>query len=307
MTRHLPIAARIVQNDLRLFWRTLAGQKLGVSGSIVIYGFLFLLLHGGAWGYAHIFRNGPPLGLETLFWLMLIFPMLGAAVHQAVTLLYERGDLDLLLTSPVPVAIVLLTRVASITAGVILLTGLFVLPPLDVAWMVYGMRYVSSYAVWLLLALLCSTGGILLTLLLVRWLGARRARVLAQIIGVLAGLVVFSMIQLPNFLGQDSADPRARIRFFQAAARAFNQPILNLPARAARGQPWPLLGLAFFTGGVVTLSAYKLQRAFLEGTQAATAETAPMRERQQIRVKSFHTGLFAATWRKDLRLIGRDP
>jgi ABC-2 type transport system permease protein len=307
MMRHLPMAARIVRNDLRLFWRTLIQQKLGLVGSILLYGFFFLLLHFAAWGVAHIFRNGPPLGFEVLFWLMLIFPMLGAAIHQSVTLLYERGDLDLLLTSPVPASVVLLTRLVSITAGVVVLVGLFALPPLDVAWIVFGPRYLAGYVVWLLLALLCSAAGTVVTLMLARWLGARRARVLAQIIGVVAGLVSFMFFQLPNLMGTHPADPRARLRLFQAAAQWVNRPLLNLPAHAGRSEPWPLLGLILFTGGVVALSARRLQRVFVEGTQAAAAEAAPGRRARRDRPKSFHTGLFAATWRKDLRLIQRDP
>jgi ABC-2 type transport system permease protein len=307
MMRHLPIATRIVRNDLRLFWRTLVRQKLGLVGSIFIYGFLFLMLHFAAWGLAHIFRNGPPLGVEALLWLLLVFPMLGAAIHQAVTILYERGDLDLLLTSPVPVSVVLLTRLVSITAGVIVLVGLFVLPPLDVAWMFFGGRYLAGYVVWLLLALLCSAAGIMLTLMLVRWMGARRARVFAQIIGVVAGSATFIFFQLPNLMRQDSADPRARIRLFQAAAHRVNHPLLNLPARAGRGELGPLLGLILLTAGVVALSARRLQRAFVEGTQDAMAEAAPGRATKRSRIKSFQTGLFAATWRKDLRLIQRDP
>jgi ABC-2 type transport system permease protein len=307
MTRHLPIAARIVRNDLRLFWRALIQQKLGLVGSIFIYGFLFLILHAGAWGFAHIFHRGPPLGFESLLWLLLIFPMLGAAIHQSVTLLYERGDLDLLLTSPVPASIVLLTRLVSITAGVIVLVGLFVLPPLDVAWTVFGARYLAGYVVWLLLAVLCSAAGTMLTLMLVRWLGARRARVLAQIIGVVAGSAAFIFFQLPNLIGHDSYDPRARIRLFQAAAHWVNRPLLNLPGRAGRGEPWPLLGLVLLTVAAVALSARRLQRAFVEGTQDATAEAAPGRAQKSGRSRSFQTGLFAATWRKDLRLIRRDP
>jgi ABC-2 type transport system permease protein len=311
MRRHLPMAARIVRNDLRLFWRTLIRQRLGLVGSVFIYGFLFLMLHFGAWAFAHTFRNGPPLGFESLLWLLLIFPMLGAAIHQSVTVLYERGDLDLLLTSPVPASIVLLTRLVSITAGVILLVGLFVLPPLDTACVFFGPGYLATYVVWLLLALLCSATGTMLTLMLVRWLGARRARVLAQIIGVAAGSAVFLFFQLPNIIGQGSDDPQARfharLRFFQAASHWADRPLLNLPARAGRGEPWPLLGLTLFTGAVVALSARRLQHAFIEGTQAATAEVAPMRAIKRSRAKMFKTGLFTATWNKDLRLIHRDP
>jgi ABC-2 type transport system permease protein len=307
MMRHLPIAARIVRNDLRLSWRSLIRQKLGLVGSVLVYGFLFLMLHFGAWAFAHVFRHGPPLGFESLLWLLLIFPMLGAAIHQSVTLLYERGDLDLLLTSPVPASIVLLTRLVSITAGVILLVGVFVLPPLDVAWTFFGPRYLATYFVWLLLALLCSAAGIMLTLVLARWLGARRARILAQIIGVATGSAVFLFFQLPNLIGQSSPNSHARARFFRAAAHLANRPLLNLPARAGRAEPGPLLGLTLLTGCVVALSAFRLQHAFVEGTQAATAEAGPRPGAKRGRSKSFQTGLFAATWNKDLRLIHRDP
>jgi ABC-2 type transport system permease protein len=308
MRRHLPIAVRIVRNDLRLFWRTLVKQRLGLVGSVLVYGFLFSILHVGAWTFAHILHNGPPLGFMSLLWLLLSFPMLGAAIHQSVTILYARGDLDLLLTSPVPASIVLLTRLVSITAGVILFVGLFVLPPLDVSWMVFGPRYLAGYIVWLLLALLCSAAGTMFTLMLARWIGARRARVLAQIIGVVAGSVVFIFFQLPNLIGQHSMDPRVHFRMIQATVRWLkNSPLLNLPARAGRGEPWPLLGLALFTGAVVALSAHRLQHAFVEGTQAAMAEAAPGRAKKRGGAKLFETGLFAATWHKDLRLIQRDP
>ena len=126
--------------------------------------------------------------------------MLSQAITRSVGVFFERGDLDLLLASPIAPRNVFLVRGVGVAISVVAFYA-FALTPFAHAGIVAGdLALLALYPALAALALLATAAGMALTIALVRLLGARRARVTAQVFGALVGAAVFLGLQLGNLV-----------------------------------------------------------------------------------------------------------
>lgn len=233
--------------------------------------------------------------------------MLSSAIKSSVLVLFERSDLDLLLSSPLPSHSIFSVRLAGVAASTAAVY-LFFLAPFAHAGLLQGQwRWLGVYPGVISVAVLCSCAAMLLTLGLVRVLGARRTRVVAQVIGALAGALFVIASQLHSLSSRES---QGRVReMLDGLLRQdgmSDHPLL-LPARAMLGEPLPMLLLAALAAVVFVLTARRTHRFFAHGLQlaasaarAGTAPTAPLRHR-------FGRSLFSTVVVKEWRLVVRDP
>jgi ABC-2 type transport system permease protein len=293
-------AGVILRNDLRLFWRGLRGGKLRWLGSNGILLGLFLLFHVVSIAAFVFLRHAPSGEIESLAWAFFAFAMLGTAANQVIVVVFERADFDFLLSSPVTPRAILWARLGAIAVSAFLSVGLFLAPLLDGAAIGLSPRYLAGYLVWALLALLVGSLGFWLTLVLVRWLGVRRARTVSQVIAALLGASIFVVFQLQNAVA-----PAQRGRFLAKVASAAAASGFSVVARAGRGELLPLALLAVIALGFSVLTGRQLARLLVTGVQAADEARAP-RPAPAARHR-WTGGLWRAAFRKDLRLIVRDP
>ncbi len=286
----------ILRNDLRLGLRSLWRRKWSLTVLLVIVAVAQVVLHGLTLLLFGTLDTAPAERLETIVWAFFAFLMLGSAMQQAISLLFERSDFDLLLSSPVSPRIVLLARMLAISGSAGLGAAFFLVPLLNGAIAQLPRSYVAGYAVWMLLALLCAAAGTWITLGLVRTLGARRARTLVQVLGAFVGAGIYLAFQLPRFMG-DRAGPLLE---WLSTPLAF--PAAHVVTRATHGSLPDLGWLVLTTTVVVGLCARGLARTFLTGVQEST-ERRSRAPRGTLRLRD---GVFRATYRKDLRLIARD-
>jgi ABC-2 type transport system permease protein len=141
--------------------------------------------------------------------------------------------------------------------------------------------------------------GVWFTLVLVNWLGARRARTWAQVIAALLGATAYIGFQIHNALPPDLRGAMATF-----TSRLFASPAFTIVARAGRGEWLPLLTLAALATTTALITTRLLNRIFVTGIQEAGVGRV---RRQRRRPYHFVDGLIRATFRKDLRLIVRDP
>jgi len=233
--------------------------------------------------------------------------MLSSAIKSSVLVLFERSDLDLLLSSPLPSHSIFSVRLAGVAASTAAVY-LFFLAPFAHSGLLQGQwRWLGVYPGVISVAVLCSCAAMLLTLGLVRVLGARRTRVVAQVIGALAGALFVIASQLHSLSSRES---QGRVReMLDGLLRQdgmSDHPLL-LPARAMLGEPLPMLLLAALAAVVFVLTARRTHRFFAHGLQlaasaarAGTAPTAPLRHR-------FGRSLFSTVVVKEWRLVVRDP
>jgi ABC-2 type transport system permease protein len=290
----------ILRNDLRLLWRELGGRKLRAFLSFALIGAVFVLLNLAAVFVCWVLKPHVSLTAETTVWLFFGFIMLGAAMNHAVRVLFERADFDLLLSSPVSSRAIMLARLATMTSAAALSVAFFLLPPLNGFIIGVSGRYTAGYLVWILLACAVGSLGVFGTLLLVRWLGARRARTWSQVVAAVLGASIYILFQSQNLLPFE-ARRRAVLRF----GRWVHESGAEFLARAGRGELLPLVGLLAVSATLAGASTYILGRLFVTGVQESGA--AVSRRSEKLPRHNFVSGVIAATFWKDLRLIMRDP
>ncbi len=312
-TPRLGSAHWLIRHELRLIWRG-TGQR-GAVFIAVMLGLVSVALHLGSYFVLRRLPQGamPPLFLYLLggaTWLCISL-MLSQAILQSVSALFDRGDLDLLLSSPLPTQSVFIARGLAIAVSVVTLY-LFLLAPLANAGLVTGHANLLAIYVGLpALALAVTALGMWLTLALVRVLGARRARTAAQLLGTLIGALLFLVTQAHNMVGE--ATQQRWAGWLKHAIRPGGPLALDSalwwPARALQGDLLPLLAVVIIGAGGFWLVVRLTHRRFLEGTQESVMGSGARRTAAAPRAGTarFRSGLWRNVLMKEWRMILRDP
>ncbi|MDV6373937.1 hypothetical protein [Deinococcus arenicola] len=254
---------------------------------------------------------GPVLLVQAFFFTL----MLSAAVRASLVTLFTRGDLDLLLQSPLPPRVVLASRALGVALSAALPAGLLVVP-LTLALLVLGVwRGGLGLTVWWLsAALLASSAGLWLTLGLVRVLGVRGTRTAASVLGALFGAGLFLATQWANFSGGRGRGQGSNAVFEALSTFAPGQAgwpgreaWLWLPARAVWLEPLPLLILVALSLAVFAVSVLALTLQFTSGVQEMAAPEGRVRHPRTPAGRLRFASGSRATLLKEWRLIGRDP
>lgn len=195
--------AWLVRHEVRLAWRGVGRRGIGLL--LALLAVLAVAAHVGAWFVVRSWPSGAPPPIATLIfgaaaWLCISL-MLSQGILQSVTALFDRGDLDLLLSSPIPTRSVFMARGLGIAFSAGVLYMCLLAPIADVGPFVGHVELLAIYPTMVGLAMTVAALGITLALLLVRLLGARRARTAAQVLGTLVGAAFFLCTQLPNVMG----------------------------------------------------------------------------------------------------------
>jgi ABC-2 type transport system permease protein len=299
----------LMRHELRLVLRTSAQfswRAAGVLGAVLVG----LAALGGAPLAAMVadrsLLSTPGAALAIDLTLAVLFSlMLSQTLSMTVQAFYERGDLDLLLSSPVPARRLLFVRCAGIALGAIGLY-LFIATPLVAAVVVRGRwQLLALYPLLLSMGFAAAGVGLLLALVLFTTLGPRRTRTVGQVLAAFTGAAIVLGFQLPQLLPHGHAllaewlsGALRRGWFAQGSALAW-------PLRAGLGAPGPLLGLALLAGALF-IGAVEIAGTRFTALAAAAAGTHTRRARNR-RPRPFRTGPQSVLIRKELRLIVRDP
>ena len=313
----------LLRHELRLFWRTVlsSGAQGGrrrrpwrtIGGGLAVW----LALHAGVYlmlraaGRSALAMDAPPQLFVIVAGAVLLATflfMLSSALKASVEALFDRGDMDLLLSSPLSSRSIFSVKLAGIVVGITALYLFFLAPFAHVGLVLGQLRWLAVYPVLLALAALAASLAMLSTLALVRWLGARRTRVVAQVIGAVAGALLFLLTQAGNFMsqGDGTAAPNALTRMVRAGTTIDAGSPLWVPARAALGEP---VELALFAAAGL-LAAWATvgltHRFFVHGLQQAASSGQVVKRPGAVRYR-FERSLFETVVAKEWRLIRRDP
>lgn len=307
----------LLRHELRMAWYGAAvnagGRRRMGWASIAVWVVTWTLLHVGA--FFMLRKLGPGemdprfAVLATLGLAAIAIFMLSGSLKASVLALFERGDLDLLLSSPLPSRSIFTVRLLGVVMACAALY-LFLFGPLVHVGVALGQfRWIGLYVAIAAMATLMACLGMLLTLALVRLLGARRTRVLAQVLSAAAGALLFLLSQSFSWLSQ-STDRGAAGRTLQRLAHSpwlAPDSALWLPGRAVLGDPWPVLGMGLLGIAAFALTAGLTHRFFVHGLQqAASTERALGKPAGTLRLR-FRRNLFDTIVVKEWRLIVRDP
>lgn len=304
----------LLAHEQRLWWRAfLAGNKRQWV-TIAVLVALGLGLVGLSWlialGLQHL---QPPhdrllLGLAGLGMCLLFSLMTAAALTGTIQAVHFRGDLDLLLTSPLPGSMVLASRLIRLVVTGALGFTLLALP-LGVWLAVLGAPQ------WLALPLtvfglgLCAAGvGLVIALVFFRLFGPTRARQIGEVTSAVIGASVFLAVQFYNFANrQQEADALARFEGLMAAYAPPIQSPLWTPVYGALGAVGPALTVVGIGLVAVVLAGTLFCLRFT--ALAARVSGRPSRQpkaRTDQRL-ALVTRLGGALRRKEWRLLVRDP
>jgi ABC-2 type transport system permease protein len=310
----------LLRHELRLFWRSLRsggksdGRLYSAWRALGWGALLWLGLHVGvffllrATGSA---SGAPPRVLVIAAGAILLATflfMLSSALKASVEALFDRGDMDLLLSSPLPSRSIFIVKLGSIVVGVAALYLFFLAPFAHVGLVLGQFRWLALYPVLIAMAAIAASLAMLLTLASVRVLGARRTRVVAQVLGAIAGALLFLLSQAGNFMSRSdgAANPSPLEKMLNAGGAIDPGSALWLPARAAFGEP-VAVALVALAGLLAAWGTVGLtHRFFVHGLQQAASSGRTAKPPGTIRYR-FDRSLFQTIVVKEWRLIWRDP
>jgi ABC-2 type transport system permease protein len=234
--------------------------------------------------------------------------MLSSGLKASVEVLFTRADLDLLLSSPLPSRSIFAVRLAGMVLGISALYLFFLAPVANAGLLLGQPRWLAIYPTIVGAAAIAASAAMLLTLGLVRAIGARRTRVVAQVLGALAGAFLFLVAQAFSFLSgdKDTAAAGSLVRLLAPIESLGQNNVVWLPARAALGDPVPVLGLALLAACVVLFTVSITHGFFVHGLQQAASTVRAARPTGVPRYR-FGRSLLEVVIVKEWRLIARDP
>jgi ABC-2 type transport system permease protein len=305
----------LLRHELRLSWRGwMSGnvKKRGNAGRFVLYAFLALAVLGGGYGVAQLLGAFEPvaspavLGIVGAVFALIATLMLSQALVLITDALYQRGDMDLLLASPLPPWRVLLVRMAAIALNVATLYLIFICAV--TLWLPFsgGWRWLGFAPAVLALTLLVTAIGLVLSRGLFALIGPSKTRVAAQVLGALIGAAFFMLAQAQNFVPYDEREAMF-MRALGVITSIFGDAAspLSLPGRAALGEPVALAIWVFVSVTAYVLAVWWFARRFVANA-AAIAGMSGAKKRDK-RTKAMRGGLIPVLLRKEWRLLLRDP
>lgn len=299
----------LLAHELRIGWRTIGAIS---SRIMAVLGVLLLAAaHLAGWGL----MRSPALdrGLQSapavviLFTAVVAMLVLATAFRIAVHALFERGDLDLLLASPVPVIHVYAIRGLAVALGSVATLAIFILPVANMG--PFAGKWGSLAAYPMLAAVGLASAGIALaaTLTLVRAMGVRRAKIAAQILGAVVGAALLMASQVQGVLS--SATRNAISEWTRTEPVAWwlgaSSP-MTWPLRGMLGEAFPALTIV--AGGVLIFAIViaLTWRSFASSTRESPALSGPTKASDADARRRFSGSTAAIVVRKELLLIGRD-
>lgn len=311
--------AWLVAHDLRLSARRFRGLfgKLTPATIALVVGTSMVLFHLIAWPAA-AWLGSTESGSEPG---VLYYPALASAmifimpwlVSQALTgatrALYSRGDLDLILASPLPARTILPARALAIALEAVSSVAIFLIPVADMNVLAGRWHWLALYPTLIACGLFAAAIGLVLAMALFALAGPRRTRLISQIAATFIGTAFVLGLQalhvLPAAVRENLV---AHIAAPQPGSIFDREGPLWLPVRAATGQ-WPDLAI-WLAVSILAFGAASalLAKGFALGVvRSAGVNSAPRVRRAARRQHRFKAGVGTVLRIKEWRLLARDP
>ena len=234
--------------------------------------------------------------------------LLSQTLSSATLALYERGDLDLVLSSPVSARRVLAVR-ALVIATSPLAIFLSLLGPMVIPSAFFGHpQWLAAVGVLASLSLAASSVGLFLAMALFSLIGPRRTRTLGQLLAAFIGAALFLGGQSRYVFGQQAPQAMALFKELSATGMFRRDTLFGSLAAAVVGEPIPFASLVLSAVGLFVFASWALGTRFSrDASIAAGLSTGAARASRSRPVRGFRGGVFRSLVRKELLLLARDP
>jgi ABC-2 type transport system permease protein len=307
----------LASHELRLGWRDwVAMMTVGhrrrmrsvVIALIVFAGFMHLLAYSLVRRYAltGIEPDQATLVIVTGIMLLSLSPLVSQAMELVTRIFYSRSDLDLILTSPISPRKIFSVRIGRIAAEVALFAMLLATPFINVLVVLGGARWLAGYGAAAAMGAVAAAFAVALTVALFRTIGAKRTRLIAQIVAAVIGAAFVIGLQIAAILSYGSLS----LSPLQSAWLIAHVPDVGSPvwwpARALLGDPAALILVASISiallGGAILIFAARFGDHVVAAAGISQAVVRQRRGSKTFRRRSVNRVLRQKEW----TLLARD-
>lgn len=225
--------------------------------------------------------------------------MVCTAMQTSVQVMFERGDLDLLVSSPVSTRGIFSVRVLGVVLAVSvwwLLLGLVV----GVVGLLLGTwRLMGVPLGFFTLGTLASSFGVAVTFLLVKHLGVQRTRTVIQGAVVVVGAVMLLVLQAPSLMVFPPEELQSWIKHLPSLSP------LEVWPRSVWLEPLPTLTMVSLPSVLLAGVIWTCHPAYLQGVHEGGG--ASIAARKVLSSGPFRSSVLVLLWLKEWRLVLRDP
>ncbi|NNM73561.1 permease [Enterovirga aerilata] len=311
--------AWFARHELRLAWRDAAAILFGgslrrrIAGAAILF-LLIAFVHALAFSLVSAALRGgigpDPrtltflTGSALLAWCLL----LSQAIESVTRAFYARGDMDLILASPMPAAGLFAVRIAGIGAGASAMAMLLATPVIDILVLLDGPRWLLAYLALAALGLLAAAVAVAVTASLFRLLGPARTRFVAQVVAAVIGAAFAISVQAAAILSFD--DP-SRLAVLSSEWLVSHAPAsdssLWIPARALLGEPGSLALLIAGSLGLLAAVLGIVAPHFASDAATAAGAIAAAPKHGEARARFRRRSPARILREKEWTLLRRDP
>lgn len=292
----------LMAHEMRLAWR-FGGDK-NRWARLVLFAILLAVIGAAAGpvGYLLRGRSPSPDGLAVPIcagaFAVIAIMSFSVALSAIAASFIDRGDLDLLLSSPLPMRRLLTVRLAAVAIRSIALWLALFGPPVLVVAAMAGPRWLGGLVLLLSAGLAGTSLASWLAVGLFRLLGPRRVKTVTTVVSALSGISVGMM---SPFIGRGLG---ARQVSGAALPHLSADGLLGLPARTVYGDPLAGLAMTAFMLAVFLLTTWLLAPTFSRISARVEAHRRPCAGQAPLR--GFGGGVFRLLLIKDYRLLLRN-
>jgi ABC-2 type transport system permease protein len=271
----------LASHEFRLGWRdwtsliTAGGRTRARTAAIaliifVVFMHLFAFWTVASYANVNLATDTAALvgitGSLVLSWSLL----LSQAMESVTRAFYSRSDLDLILTSPASARKVFAVRMGRIAAAAIAIAVLLAAPFINVLALLGGSRWLAAYGVVATMGAVATAAALSLTIALFRIIGAKRTRLIAQIVAAVIGAAFVIGLQIAAIFSAGSLSRFAALQSDWMLAHAPDTgSAIWWPAHAVLGDYAALGAVMFFGIGALVAAIALFSRRFGEHAVAA--------------------------------------
>jgi ABC-2 type transport system permease protein len=300
--------AWLILHEVRLTFRSSKRSRAGKWVRLALLGLFLLLgvqlavsLHG-----TPIVPSPKFLVYGSAVLLVVLSFMTTQTLIGAQRTLFDKTDLDLLLSSPLPESRVLAAKLLGLAASAAATYALLTLPlVLPVA--IFGHpRLLAWVPVLASFALLAASLGLGLSIVLVRVIGPRAAKTAGQVLAAALGGLIYLLSQMSGHSNPTRGRLMNVAHWMQESGWG-TKGWSAWPARGLFGEGWPLLGTALASILLFGVTTILFKMHFLASYQKAGDRSSPRAKPGAAVTTRFAGTLFAAVLAKEIRLLVREP
>ena len=234
--------------------------------------------------------------------------LLSQAMESVTRAFYSRSDLDLILSSPASARKLFAVRMGRIAAAAVAVAVLIAAPFINVLVVLGGSRWLGAYGVVGAMGAVATAAALALTVALFRIIGAKRTRLIAQIVAAVIGAAFVIGLQVAAIF---SAGNLSRYAALQSEWMLKHAPDTSSafwwPARAVMGDYVALAAVALFGIVVLAMAIALFSRRFGEHAIAAAGVSSTIVRQRRWSLRFRRRSASRVLRQKEWTLLQRDP